>query len=265
MESSREISPQSVKGHRLIELTEVTSTNKFLELLMDKGSGEQGLIVVADYQSEGRGMNGNSWTSEKGRNLLMSMLYFPENLLIQNQFYLSKCSALAVSKAIDRIVGAEMSKIKWPNDVFINNKKTAGILIQCSIKGENAQYSFLGIGVNLNQNTFSVENATSLMSETGQKIEINEFLSYLVEELDIWLKVFAEGNFEQINSMYYKKLIGYQQWLAYQKGTEKLIGKIIRIEDDGHLLMELKDGKQQRFAVKEISLVPAETNDRPTY
>ena len=265
MESSREFSPHYINGHRLIELKEVTSTNKFLELLMDKGSSEQGLIVISEYQSEGRGMNGSSWTSEKGKNLLMSMLYFPQGLTIQNQFYLSKCGALAVSKAIDRIVGAEISKIKWPNDIYINNKKTAGILIQSSIKGENSQYSFLGIGVNLNQNKFSVANATSLMSETGRKFEIKELLTYLVEELDYWLKVISDANFEKTNKMYYKKLIGYQQWLGYKKGEEKFKGKILRIEDDGHLLMELENGKQKRFAVKEISLIPVGTNDQPTY
>jgi len=258
MESSREFSSQSINEHRLIELRDVTSTNKFLEILMDKGAGEQGLIVTSEYQSEGRGMNGTSWTSEKGKNLLMSMLHFPEGLSVQNQFYLSKCSALAVSKAIDRIVGAEISKIKWPNDVYINSKKTAGILIQSSIKGESAQYSFLGFGVNLNQNTFSIKNATSLMSETGQKIKIKEFLSYLIDELDRWLKVISDGHFDQINAMYYKKLIGYRQWLTYKKDEELFKGKVLKIEDDGHLLMELENGKQQLFAVKEISLVQAE-------
>jgi BirA family biotin operon repressor/biotin-[acetyl-CoA-carboxylase] ligase len=265
MESSHEFSPQSINGHRLIELSSVTSTNKFLEMLLDKGSGEQGLIVISKDQSEGRGMSGNLWISEKSKNLLMSMLHYTEGLTTQNQFYLSKCCAIAVSKAIDQTIGAEQSRIKWPNDVYINSLKTAGILIQSSIKAEKIQYSFLGIGININQSEFSLDNATSIKLETGQKFEIMEVLSHLTKELDHSLKALADFDFDFINKTYYNKLIGYQQWLKYKKEEVEFEGLIQKIEDDGHLLMKLKNGKQQHFAVKEISLIPAGTSGQPTY
>jgi len=265
MESSGEFSSHNLKGHALIELESVTSTNMFLQLLLNKGSAEQGLIVKAAFQGEGKGMSKNSWFSEKGKNLLMSMLHYSDALTTQKQFFISKCCAIGVAKAIDRMIGVEMSHIKWPNDVYINSKKVAGILIQSSIKGDNIQYSLLGIGVNINQNQFPLENATSIMLETGQKFELAEFLSYLIEELDASLDKLSEFNYESINNVYYKKLIGYQKWLRYKKDDELFDGRILTIEDDGHLLMEMKNGEKQHFAVKEISLVPAGTNGQPTY
>ena len=136
-----------------IYVTECLSTNDFLTNLLKRNKIREGDSVVTDYQRKGRGQRNNKWSSEKGSNILFSFLLSP-NLIVSHQFYLHVIISNAIIESLKKI--NVVGKIKWPNDIYVNNKKIAGILIESFISGKKVQNSIIGIGVNLNQKNLKV-------------------------------------------------------------------------------------------------------------
>src|SRR5690554_1314415 len=133
----------------LIRMDETSSTNSELKQLQQKKRLPEGSIVVADYQTQGRGQAGNTWFSDKGCNLLFSFLVYPKFIAANRQFILSRIVSLAIKKVLDRYF--DDITIKWPNDIYWKNKKIAGMLIENTLMGQKINSSIIGIGLNVNQ------------------------------------------------------------------------------------------------------------------
>lgn len=146
-------------GKNLIQLNQTDSTNIHLTQLAQDNNLPEGTVVNAAFQTHGKGQRNNSWEAEKGMNITFSVLYKPHFLPLSKHFLLSKAISLGVFDYLNCIC-AEV-KVKWPNDIYVGNKKIAGILIENSIKGNNIYQSVIGIGININQSNFSTLNATS--------------------------------------------------------------------------------------------------------
>ena len=118
-------------GRNLIELNIVDSTNEYLKRLIKESDVEEGTVILADFQTKGKGQKDGYWESEKGKNLTFSIILYPTSLDVQKQFYLSMSISLGIIEFLSHL--SVKSKIKWPNDIYVNNNKVAGILIENSI------------------------------------------------------------------------------------------------------------------------------------
>ena len=142
----------------IITLSKVASTNSYAQEQIEAGDLHEGDVIFTLNQESGRGQGVNTWESEAGRNLHLSLILEPNMIHASNQFVLTQMVSLAIVSVINKYVTANSNnpnvKIKWPNNIYVGDKKIAGILFQNYIKGNNIEYSIVGIGINVNQIKF---------------------------------------------------------------------------------------------------------------
>ena len=242
-------------GNKIIHLDSVDSTNNYLKEAIKSGKIKEGTVVIAGEQTTGRGQAGNSWISNKGENLTFSFAIYPIYINAVNQFSISKAVCLALSEIIETYV--ENVKIKWPNDIYVNEKKIAGILIENTIMGSSISSSVVGIGLNINQQSFpsSIPNATSFFIETGNKFNIENQLQQLIKKLNISFSTLKRGKVENIDTMYLSKLYRYKELKTY-KANEKIFEATIEgVDEYGRLILKNKEDKLMVFAFKEVQYI----------
>lgn len=240
---------------QLQKLQKVDSTNHFLSnLISEQGVSAENIIIWAEEQTAGRGQQGNSWHSQTGKNLTFSFFLVPEFLEAVQQFYLSKIVALAVCDLLGKITSHV--KIKWPNDIYVKDKKIGGILIENTLKGNNLWYSIIGIGLNINQQTFpdDLPNPVSLWQVTKQEYNREELLRQYFVLFQKWYKKLVQNEKELINTAYIQQLYGYQQKRHFRRGGTILKGIITGVSESGHLLVK-SENKNHRFNFKEVELI----------
>jgi len=240
-------------GSKIIELDEINSTNDFASTLLSKDKQPEGTIVLAEYQTNGKGQGNKKWYSSKGKNLLMSVILFPGFLNASKQFYLSEIIALGIIKTIKEYLDLDC-KIKWPNDIYCNNKKIGGILIRNSLKGQFIKNSILGIGLNVNQKNFSevLDKAGSLALESGKEVDKDELFYYLVKNLDEYYLRLQNNNFDKIKHEFVSNLLGYDSIRKFKiKKGQILEAKITTVKESGELVL-IKDDKSLSFSHGQI-------------
>ncbi len=153
-------------GQNLISKELVDSTNNVASILLNESALPEGSAIVAKQQSAGRGQQGTTWESEYGMNLLVSFIFYPNFLPPKNIFLINMTFSLALYDFARKLMNEDVS-VKWPNDLYFQNKKLAGLLVENSIRNNEFNYSIVGIGINVNQVNFSsnAANATSLKAE----------------------------------------------------------------------------------------------------
>ena len=238
-----------------IFLTETESTNNYANRLLLSKAAEEGTVVLSQFQTKGKGQQGNYWESESGKNLLASYIFQPSWLKATDQFLLSK----VVSVAITDLMAEENidTRIKWPNDIYVENKKIAGILIENSITGMYLHASIAGIGLNLNQSVFvsDAPNPVSLKQVTGNDYHIETIAEQLWEKLKIRYNELKTGNPAVINSVYMNRLFRCGQWALYARQSEVFEARITSIGQFGQLQLEHSDGKITEHFFKEVEFV----------
>jgi len=249
-------------GKFLIHLPSVDSTNNYAKLHIAKSSPIDGTVILADEQTAGRGQSGTVWLADANKNLTFSIIYQTAFLLATEQFYLSMAVSLGICKAIHSLIHQfpnSIIKIKWPNDIYINDKKLAGILIENTISGMHLKYSVIGIGLNVNQENFPKDiKATSLKLILGNKLDKNIVLNKILEFIEKYFFLLKERKFEKIKEEYLENLLHYKVIASYKKDETVFYGKIIDIDSIGNLMMEIQKGDKisiEKFGFKEISLV----------
>lgn len=241
-------------GDRVIWLHYVNSTNDYAAKY-SRDSSSHGLIVVADYQTEGKGQRGNTWESQLGVNLLFSLVLKPSFLKVQRQFLLSKVTALAVCDTIAPLVSG--ISIKWPNDIYINNSKVAGILIENSFSTSFLDSSIIGVGLNVNQNDFSddIPNPTSLFRNLNQEISSIDLLDRFCECFDLRYNMLVDGDEGIISNDYFELLYRKDSYYNYQSNNERFKAKIFGVRDSGELVLQTDSGELREYAFKEVSFI----------
>ena len=187
---------------RIIRLEETTSTNNYLRGLVGKEPLPEGSIVVTEYQTAGRGQVGNTWESEPGKNLMFSIILYPDFLPANRQFLISQIAALSVKETLDAYVDG--ITVKWPNDIYWRDKKICGMLIENDLTGHSLYCSVIGIGININQREFLSDalNPVSLVQITGREYDREEILNSFLKRLyDRYLGLLQEKE-EEIRSAY---------------------------------------------------------------
>ena len=190
-------------GCRQIRLDSVNSTNNYTATLIN-GNAAEGTVVITHEQTAGRGQRGNLWISEPGKNLTCTYLLRPKFLRISDQFILNKAIALAAAKAIQQFIPSNDVHIKWPNDIFLQNKKVAGILVETSMQGGHIVSCLAGIGINVNQQQFQAEsgNPISICEVLETELKLDDVLNALSENLEVLYLQLKAGKFENIDLSY---------------------------------------------------------------
>jgi BirA family biotin operon repressor/biotin-[acetyl-CoA-carboxylase] ligase len=241
-------------GKNLIYLPSCHSTNDVAAEKIQKEPIFDGTLVITSDQTAGRGQRGNNWEALPGQNITISVVLKPNFLNAISQFSLNIAISLGVYEFLSKYV-AENLHIKWPNDVYIGNRKMGGILIENTISGSRLSYSIVGIGLNINQLSFNNDKAISLRLATQQ----GEFdLEKLVEELCICLEKYylqlKNGHAANQKKQYLQHLYRFGETHLFSKDGTQFLGKIIDIADSGQLILEVS-GEIEYFGFKEVSFV----------
>jgi len=222
-----------------IFMTECLSTNDYLLKLLKKKNYEEGTMVHTNYQKNGRGQRNNEWLSENGKNLTFSFLLEPY-VELSNQFFLHIITSISIFKTLLKINIKNIS-IKWPNDIYVNDKKIAGILIENLVYRKFIHKSVIGVGLNINQANFGSLNATSIINETLKRHSLDQILKIFKSTFNKeYLKLNSNKIHEEFD-FYKKNLIGYQVEKKYEYNSDVIKGKIIDILSDGILVIQTKN------------------------
>lgn len=233
-------------------LEETTSTNQLLLDALRRGDSlEHGEIICASFQTDGRGQMNNHWESERGMNLLFSMVLFPMNLEAKAQFPLSEAVALAMCDVLSR--KADGFSVKWPNDIYWHDKKISGILIENNLNGALVRESVVGIGLNINQETFHSDapNPISLKNITGKDYNLTELLEEIQEAI-MKRYIQSEEDKSSLHNDYKKHLYLFNTYHPFTDINGTYTGRIIDVEPTGHVIIEDTAGVKRKYAFKEV-------------
>jgi BirA family biotin operon repressor/biotin-[acetyl-CoA-carboxylase] ligase len=230
------------------------STNAFALNLLSTDDVSEGTLVITDNQTAGQGQRGNHWEAEPGKNLTFSLIYFPRFLPIEDRFFLNIFTSLAVYQTLTFFTSKKIN-VKWPNDIYCGSKKNAGILIQNHIKGKEFHSSVIGIGLNVNQTSFNEPKATSIALETGEVVEKELVLKYLLERLEFLYLMVKKGEKNELKKSYLSSLFWINSTHTFQDLSGKYFeGVIVDIDNAGCLMVQTKEDLKA-FAFKEIIFV----------
>ena len=247
-------------GKNLLFLHEVESTNTYAMNLLRNVNSIEGTVIYTDNQTKGKGQRGAEWSSEIAQNVTTSIILKPHFLSIDNTFYLSKISALAVYDVLAEIIPNSQYdiKIKWPNDILVNKSKIAGILIENNFSHTSIQHSVVGIGLNVNQLSFNEfeKVATSLKLLTGINYSRTDLLELLCSKLEKWYLKLKEQKLDFINESYLNCLFGLNHTLSFIDLKENVFdAKILGVSSNGKLIVELQDSSIKQYDIKEVKFV----------
>lgn len=240
-------------GQNLVFVPECHSTNSLAQELLQKGMAHEGTLVITAKQTQGRGQRGNQWESEPNQNLTFSVILTPYFVAAAEQFSLTQAASLAVADLL-ALVQPGVVTIKWPNDVMINGKKVCGILIENSISKNQIAQSIVGIGLNVNQQIFSVPTATSLAIELKLALALPELLNQLMEKLEARYLQLRSGNVSTIKNDYLRLLHWRNEVHRFEANGDQLIGTITGIDSLGKLLVA-EANSTRAFDLKEIKFI----------
>ena len=234
----------------IIHIDETDSTNRWL--VANRTEGQSPCVVVADYQTAGRGCGTNKWESERGKNLLFSMLIHPTEIAINKQFVVSMAVANSIAAVVAKYVEKRTVSVKWPNDIYVGDKKICGILIENRLQGGVIKDSIIGVGLNVNQLCFvsDAPNPVSMANITGRQFDREQLLQELLETFDEeW------ADLEQVHRRYLQQLYRRKGFFRYRDAYGECTAEIVTVEADGHLVLQDVDGRTNRYAFKEIQFV----------
>ena len=240
-------------GKKVVFLPQCHSTNDELATLAKNSKEPEGLVLYTKDQTKGKGQRGNVWLAEPGKNMLISVLLRPRFLDPQNQFYLNLITGLAIIDVLMESIPNHLT-LKWPNDVYIQDRKIAGILIESNIRGSSVESAIVGVGLNVNQNGFNLPKATSISIETGDDFVLNDVMENFLLHLEKWYLKLKSGDKRAILDQYHQLLMWRGEKRKFRRANEELFGEIIGIDQHGRLSIN-HDGILHHYNIKEIEFI----------
>ena len=240
---------------KVIKLDAIDSTNEFLKGLSSKQKLENFTVITAENQTKGKGQMGSVWSSEVGKNLIMSV-FVKDSLLVINQiFNLNIAVALAVIESLETFNIPHLS-IKWPNDIMSYNFKIGGILIENSIKSDGTFSSIIGLGLNINQTDFdNLPKASSLAKICGTSFDKEKILPSIVDKIEqniLSLTTKADSMWQEYENLLFKKGIPMP---FKDNSNQTFMGIIQGVTISGNLQVLLEDDSIAEYSLKEIQML----------
>lgn len=243
-------------GRKVLHFEEVTSTNEVAKEMARRGA-EEGVVVIAEAQSRGRGRLGRRWISPRGGVWLTVILrptISPEAAL-RMQFI----TAVSVARAIEETLGLEV-EVKWPNDILIHGRKVCGILTESGLRGGELEFVALGVGINANIdiNAFPEdlrESVTSLREEAKHEVSRRFLLKSLLANLERYYVKFLRGEFDQILDEWRSLTSMLGKRVVVTNLHEKIEGEAVDVDQDGALVIRLDGGPLRRVLSGDATVI----------
>ena len=237
-----------------IKVSQTASTNTYLSRLAATLPG--GTVIYTPSQTAGRGQKGNSWESEDGKNLTFSLLLKRPPVKARDQFYLSEVAALAVVEALSAEAGDSFT-VKWPNDVYWQDKKACGMLIENSLDGSDIATSIVGIGINVNQEHFlsDAPNPVSLINITGREHDLMALLKRVCSRIEQLVESLGDADARtDLHQRYMAALYRNDGQLhPYEDAAgNRFMAMVTGIAPDGTLTLHHEDGTTHDYLFKEV-------------
>ncbi|SMC74260.1 BirA family transcriptional regulator, biotin operon repressor / biotin-[acetyl-CoA-carboxylase] ligase [Pedobacter nyackensis] len=249
--------PTLFVGQNLIRLPEVDSTNNFLKAIVSNSEPlAEGTVIMADKQFAGRGQQENTWYSEPGMNLTFSIYLSPLFLPITSQFLLNMAVSVGVRDAINDFLGGGL-KVKWPNDLYYNDQKLGGILIENILSGSKYKAGIVGIGINVNQLNFDpmlLNRPISMGKILQRDVNLLELLAKICTHIEAQYLRLRSGNFNSLQNSYLSGLYRFKEKASYRRLGEVFEGTIIDVTEQGLLVM-LSNGIEKHYNFKEVEFL----------
>jgi BirA family transcriptional regulator, biotin operon repressor / biotin---[acetyl-CoA-carboxylase] ligase len=239
-------------GKQVLYLSKCHSTNDVVAKLLGEQHPYEGALVITDHQTAGKGQRGNSWEAEPGLNLTFSFLLCPRFLSLDQQFMLNIVVALGIHDFLSAFIQQGL-KIKWPNDLYVQDRKIGGILIENVIKQYVIESSVVGIGINVNQKQYQYTAATSLALECDYHFELTNLMDRLLPSIECRYLQLKTGKKKSLIEDYLKNLY----WMGEErifKGSDLFKGEITGIDPSGKLCVKV-NGQTRAFDIKQIQFV----------
>ncbi|MCH2223453.1 MAG: biotin--[acetyl-CoA-carboxylase] ligase [Crocinitomicaceae bacterium] len=235
-------------GQNIIHLACVDSTNNYAANCLKSGDLTSGTVILADEQFAGKGQRGAEWSTLAGLNLTFSFFVDNVNMAVARQFDWSKIVALGIHRFLEKL-GVETS-IKWPNDIYCNDSKIAGILIENQLSGSLIKSSIVGIGINVNQQDFKGFNATSLFLETGTTYPIKDALLSFIDSMNGVFKDVVQGELN-VELSYLDQLYRKNEMHPFEDSSGRFFGVVQGVAPNGRLIVK-KQSEIVTYDLKEI-------------
>ena len=239
----------------LIKYNRLDSTNAEAYRLYKFGEAASGTVILTAEQMSGKGYGDNSWESEPGKNLTFSLLFKPKTIIPSDQFIITQIISLSVLEIISEIIKEKTCFIKWPNDIYVNDNKIAGILIQNFIIGNNIDCSIIGVGLNVNQQKFlsDAPSPTSIKLETGNQYSVEKILDSILNRFDQYARQLSSPSFiNLLNNNYLKHLYHFGVPHTYRDSEGTFTAVITGISEYGQLLLKKDDETVKAYGFKEV-------------
>lgn len=238
----------TIIGKKLFLFESIDSTNSCTRALGDAGTAE-GAVVVAEYQTNGRGRLGRTWTAEAGTSLLFSVLLRPP-ITLETAGLLTLYASAAIARAVEGSTGLKV-ECKWPNDLLLQGRKFCGILIENSFQQSGLSYSVIGAGINVNQAELPAEisdRATSLSQVAGKSFDRDKILLSILAELDAMYGAVRQGEFDAAVFEWTKRCSMFGKTITVQEHDGSVSGVASRLQRDGGLVIKTESGERTIYA-----------------
>ncbi len=240
--------PHPISFPMLIELQQTDSTNNYAMQMVRDGMAQNGQAVLAYHQTAGKGQRTKSWVSEDGKGLNLSVLACPDFLSPAYGFHLLATTTVAVTDELISLTGKDF-KIKWPNDLYWNDRKAGGILTQSVIKGSEWKWAVIGIGINVLQESFptNLPNPVSLKQICGDNINIKTLAENIRKRLMQYLLKLKEEGFDEFYDAYLKRLYKSEEYALFKYIDEEIELYIRGVSKEGKLETGIEEPVQYSF------------------
>jgi BirA family biotin operon repressor/biotin-[acetyl-CoA-carboxylase] ligase len=247
---------KKIKWHRS---DSIGSTNTYLRDLKGGDPEYDYEVAVASFQTAGRGQKGNTWESEAGKNLLFSILAHPGSIKVQEQFYISEAIALAVSDSVMSAIGPEYAggvSVKWSNDIYWNDYKMAGILIENTLQGSSILDTVVGVGLDVNQEVFlsDAPNPISLKNITGREFDLDALLNDIVDRFIGYMELPAHKRHD-VDKLYRSRLYRREGFHKFRDVQGEFEARIEGIRPDGCLMLLTDSGQHRVYEFKQVQFI----------
>ena len=228
----------------------VDSTNNEASRLLAAGSYLHGTGVLSTNQTEGRGQYGRHWVTQTGMHMALSIIIQPDNMTASELPLLSMKASLALVRVLKHENSSLLPLIKWPNDIYANGKKIAGILIENSLSSSKVQHCIIGIGMNVNETKFpdDLPNAISLYMLTNKKYDIKK----LAEKVRHGVMEIVDEATDKWKHEYDNVIYGAGEIKSFEEKGKLVSAKVLGVDIEGRIILEREDGSRKSYFAHEI-------------
>lgn len=238
-------------------MDEVLSTNDYAIDLLAKSNPNEGTVISTHNQTKGKGQIGRAWFSDEFKNISLSLILRPHFVPLADSFYLSMVLSLSIRDLVEETTTSDNVRIKWPNDIYVENKKIAGILIQQNIFKKKIAACIMGVGLNVNQQFFpsDIPNPISIYNITGNKSDLKVIEAKILIRIQSYYTKLRNRDFSAIKRLYLKNLYKRGDLSSFELPNGQIFtSEIVGVDNAGKLV--LKQGNLlHSFAMHEIKMV----------